>query len=103
MYNKEANKEINSFEEQLDEIKEYQKNAFNPGYYVGSGRVNLATKNLFKSPKVLITMGIIFLIPAIYNIIKDFNVVTLLNQAMQIIIGCILTFGGFKRLRRKKH
>ncbi|WP_315115093.1 hypothetical protein [uncultured Clostridium sp.] len=101
--NKKTNKEINLFEEQLDEIKEYQKNAFNPGHYVGTGRVNLATKNLFKSSKVLITTGIIFLVPAIYNIIKNFNIVTLLSQTMQIIIGCALIFGGFIRLRRKKH
>lgn len=103
MDNKESNNKNNPFEEQLDEIKEYQKNAFNPGYYVGSGKVNLATKNLLKSPKILIIVGIIFLIPSIYNLIRNFSIVAVLNQFIQIIIGSILVVRGFMKLHRKKH
>ncbi|GAA0728627.1 hypothetical protein GCM10008905_27810 [Clostridium malenominatum] len=102
MRNKKNNNKINAFEEQLKEIREYQKNAFNPGYYIGTGRVNLATKNLLRSPKILIILGCIILIPTIYNIVNNFNIVTVSHHLMQIILGTALVVGGIIRLRRKK-
>lgn len=41
MNNEHSNKEQNSLERQLEEINECQKNAYNPGHFIRSGKVQV--------------------------------------------------------------
>ncbi|MDP4133202.1 MAG: hypothetical protein Q8882_04230 [Bacillota bacterium] len=60
MDKKDSNKELNEFENQLNEIKEWQKNAYNPGFFIGTGRVPLPLKNLHVKGTVHLSCKICF-------------------------------------------
>lgn len=95
------NKEQNSFEKQIGEIDEWQKNSYNPGYYIGSGKVPLHLKNSSKSPAILLIVGVLFGIPALCNLIYNFSIETIISNIISILISSILIFGGIIRLIKR--
>jgi hypothetical protein len=94
-------KELNPLEKQLEEINEWQKNATNPGYFIGSGKVPLPMRNLLKSPILMLIVGIIFIIPTIYNLVSNFNIATVVTNLITIVIGGALIFGGIMRILKR--
>ncbi|GAA0180868.1 hypothetical protein SH2C18_34870 [Clostridium sediminicola] len=101
MNNQDNNKELNPLEKQLKEINECQKNANNPGYFVGSGKVPIPSKNLLNSPIVSLIIGSTFLIPTICDLVSDFSIQTILGNVIEIIIGLGFIIGGIIRLLKK--
>jgi hypothetical protein len=101
MTNKGNDKEINPLEEQIKEIDEWQKNASNPCHYVGSGKVPAPLKNMFKSPAVMLVVGLIISEPVIYGIITDFTFNNIVSNAMPILLCGILIAGGTIRILKK--
>lgn len=95
------NKELNPFEKQLEEINEMQKNVNNPGYFIGSGKAPLFYKNLFKSPMIMLIVGIIFTMPTIYNLVSNFSIETIYNNVITILISGVLIIGGILRLLKR--
>ncbi len=87
--NKNNETKLNPLEKQIEEINEWQKNANNPGYFIGSGKAPLPIKNLLKSPIIMLIIGFIFAITTIFN------------NVMVIIISIILITGGIIRLLNK--
>jgi hypothetical protein len=51
------NIEKNDFEKQIEDIDEFQKNATNPGYFIGNGKVPAPLKGIRRYPVVLIVLG----------------------------------------------
>lgn len=98
MSDKKNQDKSNDFEKQLKEVDEWEKNSNNPGHYVGSGKVPAPMKNLFRSPIIMLVVGIIFLIPTIYNLVKNFSIYSISSNAMPFIIGIVLFVGGIARL-----
>lgn len=94
-------KELNSFEKQLEEIIEEQRNVNNPGYFIGSGKASLFLRNFFKSPIIMLIAGIIFSIPVIYDLICNFNIYIIYNNLFSILISTILITGGILRLKKR--
>lgn len=101
MKKNEDNGELNKFEKQLEDIKEWQKNQNNPGYYVGSGKVPLPLKNLFKSPIVMIIVGSLLFIPTIYSLFSSSIIHTILNNTVMTVVGIAFISGGIIRLSGK--
>lgn len=101
MSNEDKNKELNPLEKQLEEINECQRNANNPGYYVGIGKVPLTSKNLFRSPKVMLIIGTIVIIPSAFSLINEFSFKTLAIDLMPLVIGGGLIVGGILRLIKR--
>lgn len=101
MGNKDKDKERNPLEKQLEEINEWQKNATNPGYFVGSVKVPLPMKNLIKSPIVMLITGVIFIIPTIINLVSDFSIATIFTNLITIIICGGLILGGIIRILKR--
>jgi len=99
--NKNNETKLNPLEKQIEEINEWQKNANNPSYFIGSGKAPLPIKNLLKSPIVMLIIGFIFAIPTIFSLVKDFSIETIFNNVMVIIISIILITGGIIRLLNK--
>jgi hypothetical protein len=90
MDNQENNNELNELEKQVQEINEWQKNANNPSYYVCSGKTRIPLKNLLKSPIVMLIVGILFLLPTIFNIVTNLSIYTITADLMPLIIGIVL-------------
>lgn len=104
MSNEDNNKELNPLEKQLDEINEWQKNANNPGYFVGSGKVPTPLKNFYKTPIVMLIVGAMFLIFAICNLISnfsDFSIETMLTSIIIIIVSSMLIIRAIIQLSKK--
>ncbi len=65
--NKNNESKLNPLENQVEEINEWQKNANNHGYFIGSGKAPLPMKNILKSPIIMLIIGVIFAIPIIFS------------------------------------
>lgn len=96
--NEDNNEELNLLEKQIKDIEEWQKNANNPGYFVGSGKVPIPLRNIFKSYKVMIIVGCLISLPSIFSIIKNFSFENVISNIMPLIISCILIIGGLIRM-----
>ncbi|MBE6061489.1 MAG: hypothetical protein E7215_15185 [Clostridium sulfidigenes] len=92
---------LNPLENQVEEINEWQKNANNPGYFIGSGKAPLPMKNILKSPMIMLIIGVIFAIPIIFSLVKNFSIETIFNNLVIITISIILIAGGIIRLLNK--
>jgi len=55
---KDNNVELNLLEKQIKEIEEWQKNANNPGHFVGTGKIPIPLRNLLGSPRTMLIVGI---------------------------------------------
>lgn len=103
MGNKFNKKEHNSFEKQLSEIKEWQDNLYNPGHYIGTGKIPPHIKNFNKTPAILLFIAIIFLLPSILGIISNFSVENILYSSIWLILGVILLIEGFIKIKSTRH
>lgn len=101
MDNNEEKSELNPLEKQLQEINEWQRNATNPGYYIGTGRIPVAVKNVMRSPILLLMAGILLLLTSVYGLIYNFNIQAVSSGAVPLVLGVGLTAGGIIRLVKK--
>lgn len=99
--NKNNEAKLNPLENQVEEINEWQKNANNLGYFIGSGKAPLPIKNILKSPIIMLIIGFIFAIPIIFSLVKNFSIETIFNNVVIITISIILITGGIIRLLNK--
>jgi len=99
--NKNNEVKLNPLEKQVEEINEWQKNANNPGYFIGSGKAPLPIKNILKAPIIMLIIGFIFAIPIIFSLVKSFSIETIFNNVVIITISIILITGGIIRLLNK--
>lgn len=88
----------NSFDKQIAEVDEWQKNATNPGYFVGSGKVPLPIKNSIKSPIALLIIGVFAAVPVILNLINEFSIENILSNAVLIMVSVGFIIGGIIRI-----
>ncbi|RKD30014.1 hypothetical protein [Thermohalobacter berrensis] len=95
-----SHKNKNKLKNELKELKEWQDNQFNPGHYIGTGRVPNPIKKLSKFPIFLIVLCIFILItPLLYILkLKKFSA----SSLILLIFGAILVYGGIKRIINKK-
>ncbi|MCY6355306.1 hypothetical protein [Clostridium sp. ZS2-4] len=101
MSNQDNKKELNPLEKQLEEISEWQKNATNPGHFVGTGKVPIALKNFYRTPIVMLIVGAIFLIFAICNLISNFSIETIPTSIIIMIVSSVLIIRAIIRLSKK--
>lgn len=83
-------------------MEEWQNNQFNPGYYVGNGRIPSPIKGLSKKPIILIVFGFVMLLPIVLAVLAEFNWSNLLAFIIPIIIALAFIYGGFRRISEKK-
>lgn len=96
--NQEDNIELNKFEEQLNDINEWQNNATNPWYYVGSGKSPTPIRNMLKSPILIFIIGVVLAISVIFNIVSNFTFENILNNLTTMVISAAFIIGGIIRL-----
>jgi hypothetical protein len=101
MSNKDNNNQLNPLEKQIDDINKWQKNATNPGYFVGTGRVPTPLRNILKAPIIMLLLGVIFAVPTTSNLARNFSLETVFSNMMAIVLSASLIIGGTIRLIRK--
>ncbi|TCW34275.1 hypothetical protein EDC21_11941 [Thermohydrogenium kirishiense] len=97
----ESNKK-NEFEKELDDLKEWEENQYNPGYYIGTGKIPEPIKGVGKYPFIQIIIGLIILIPIIIAIIDETDVLNIISFIIPAIIGLSLIYGGIIKLINMK-
>ncbi|KNY30371.1 hypothetical protein [Pseudobacteroides cellulosolvens] len=100
------NNESNEFEKNLSDLKEWQDNQYNPGYYVGTGKVATPIKNMVKHPVLLLILGLfvglINGIPLLTRIsTSDFSADLLLNIII-LVISILLIYRSIVALAKNK-
>jgi len=88
-------KEKNSLEKNIDEIKEWQNNQFNPGYWLGG---KIPAYELRKNKK----LGIAFLMVGIIGLTLNLMYFPLLDLGQQIIsvtMTVLLLIAGYFKLK----
>ncbi|PHO06762.1 hypothetical protein BFT35_09250 [Thermoanaerobacterium thermosaccharolyticum] len=88
----------NEFEKELDNLKEWEENQYNPGYYIGTGRIPEPIKGVGKYPFIQIIIGLIILIPMIIAVIDETDVLNIISFIIPAIIGFSLIYGGIIKL-----
>lgn len=92
-------KEDNSFHKDMEDLNEWQQNQYNPGHYIGTGRIQRPILNLTKYPVLLIIAGLLGLIlPIMLLLLTDMPILELL---FLFFLPSILLIGGILRLKRK--
>lgn len=95
--------EENELEKSISEMKEWQDNQYNPGYYIGTGRVARPISSLSKYPIIILVFGIVGVIISILTFISAEKLVpNILSIIIGFIISLCLIYGGLVRLREKK-
>ncbi|SDL06141.1 hypothetical protein [Natronincola ferrireducens] len=65
-------KEDNSFQKDMEDLNEWQQNQYNPGHYIGTGRIQRPILNLAKYPVLLIIAGLVGLtVPIMLLLLTD--------------------------------
>lgn len=100
MSNQDINNELNPLEKQIKEINEFQDNASNPGYFVGSSKVSVLMRNLFKSPIGLLVIGVMAA-PAVYSLFRDFNIKSIVSSPIVIVISGGLVINGIIKILKR--
>jgi len=85
----------NKFQNDLDDLKNWQDNQYNRGYFLGSGNIPRPTLMLCKKPKLLIYIGILF---AILSILCIIYIGMSSGTIWLIILSIVFLLGGFLRL-----
>jgi hypothetical protein len=99
---------INEFEEDMKDLNEWQENQYNPGYYVGTGRVPRPVGQLGKSPVFLIFTGIIILLPTIASLVRlDYSnpeivFSHIISTLVPLMLSIIFLYSGLKRWAAKR-
>lgn len=93
--------ENNEFENQINELKDYQDNMYNQGHWVGTGRVTPFQKNIAKtSPWIMMVIGVIPLIVVIHNFKKSDILSYVYGNSMVILISLIIFISGLVNVIR---
>jgi hypothetical protein len=94
-------RETQSKEEVLKEHIEWQEHQYDPGYFIGTGRITKHLEGLKKYPFLLIFYGIILLLPLGYTLLKDGVGIGSISTIAFLILPLGLIVGGIQRLRNR--
>jgi len=91
--------EANQFEEELQSLKEWQKHQYDPGYYIGTGRIPKPLAAFSKFPSLLVGFGIVLIGYSILNLsLNGINLNMILTNVIPLLLGVALLVGGLQRI-----
>ncbi len=102
MNNNEFDENSNEFEKEIADLVEWQNNQFNPGYYIGTGRVPKPVSSLSKHPIILIVLGLISAVPATIAVLYSSSPEVIPSILVSVAVPVILIYGGIVRLIESK-
>ncbi len=93
----------NSLDKEIEEITEWQENRFNPGYYIGTGRMPKPLLSLCKYPKLIIAFGVICVIPVPFIVKGGLNKYeNVIGFLFSLFFSGAFLYGGISRLLQRK-
>jgi hypothetical protein len=91
--------ELNEFEEEVQSLQEWQKHQYDPGYYIGTGRIPKPVAALSHFPSLLIGFGIILTGYSILNVaLNNISLNLILANVIPLLLGIVLVIGGVQRI-----
>jgi hypothetical protein len=91
------------YDAELNDLREWQDNMYNPGHYVGTGKVPYPLKNLARRPKLKLAYFLYFLTPFVLGIF--FMDLAWYNIAPIVLVIAVIGFiiWDSSRVIKKKH
>lgn len=98
---KKADKKVKvSYDQELNDIREWQENQYNPGHYVGTGRLPYPLKSLSRRPKLKLLYLLFFFGPLAASLLfTEINIYKLLAIAAVIALFAWIIHDSKKQLR----
>ena len=97
------NQEENELEKNIADLKEWQDNQYNPGYYIGTGRVPRPISSLSRYPLILIILGILGVLTSVLIFISsEISIYGIPSLIIGVLFSSCFVYGGFARLKSKK-
>ncbi|HOJ12710.1 MAG TPA: hypothetical protein PK733_19265 [Clostridiales bacterium] len=94
--------EENELEKNIADLKEWQDNQYNPGYYVGTGRIPRPLKSLSRYPVILIIFGIIGLLTSAFIILNSkTSIASIPGFILGLFFSSCLVYGGIMRIKER--
>lgn len=94
--------EKNDFEKELEDIEEWQNNQFNPGHYIGTGRMSRPIRRIKKHPLVLIIIGMHGLIAvSLVLFLSGLKVAGIFPLIIISLLPLLLLLNGIKQIINK--
>ncbi|MBE3579067.1 MAG: hypothetical protein IMW83_04225 [Caldanaerobacter subterraneus] len=90
------------FEKELKELEEWQENQYNPGYYIGSGRVPRPLEGLKKRPIFLMVIALSMILPLIGVLFSKISAEDLIAFVFPAFIGVILFYAAIREMLEKR-
>lgn len=90
------------YNQELEELKEWQENQYNPGHYIGTGRIPYGLKMLSKNPKLKKAYLLFILGPMIIMMFfTKINWLSILFIAAVIAIVALIAWDSKRYLKKK--
>ncbi|MDF2841424.1 MAG: hypothetical protein K0Q99_2196 [Clostridia bacterium] len=100
---KRAKKKRLPYDAEMNDMREWQDNMYNPGYYVGTGKIPYPLKNLARHPKLKLAYFLWILIPigaALFFVdFTWYNVV----PVVLVLTALVLIIWDSRRIMKKKN
>lgn len=94
----ESSDEKNGFEKDMEDLQDWLDNRYNPGHYIGTGRVPRPISRLTKYPFLLIILGLLCIVPTIIALISSkFAWHSLISSIIPLIISISFVIRGVQR------
>lgn len=92
----------NELEKNIEEIKERQDNLYNPGNYIGSGRIAKPISKLSSYPSLLLVFGIVSLLISVLTFISlKYSIENLPGFVLGLLFSLCFIYGGIVRILKK--
>ncbi len=103
--NKDFSDEKNEFKKDIEDLQDWLDNQYNPGHYIGTGRVPRPVSRLTKHPFLLIVFGLLIIVPTIIVLTSsEFTWSSLISSIIPLIISIGFIIRGVQRyLQMRDH
>jgi hypothetical protein len=91
-------KSKNSLNKKLEELKEWEENQYNPGYYIGTGRVPKPVKGIKKRPLFLIFLSLFMILPLFGALFFKISAQDLIAFIFPTFLGGILFYAAIREI-----
>lgn len=94
----------NEFDKDMKDLQDWLDNQYNPGHYVGTGRVPRPVGRLTKYPLSLIIFGLLYILPVIIVLVSsEITWSSLISLIIPFLISIGLIIGGIQRYSRMRN
>ncbi|AYO31607.1 hypothetical protein D2962_14250 [Biomaibacter acetigenes] len=101
---KDSQKKKNEFEKDMEDLQDWLDNQYNPGHYVGTGRVPRPIGRLTKYPLLLIIFGLLYFAPVIIVLVSSkFTCSSLISSIIPVLISIGFIIGGIQKYSRMRN